>query len=179
MIRYDVAGCSSVQDDPAWGHRPLLTSQFAALFLANPHLQYVDMSNSGLTNNGIFFVLLEMSLCDPLLSPSGLKHLKQVIVGPPVGHTEQIKLDQGNNDVYVSSISEAIAELYFQSPALQLIALLLSAKMPATGTDSNVRSNHTLRDTWMQLNEDNHADVGTLPSKTRQVCLILRTRWAH
>lgn len=120
-----------------------------------------------------------MSLCDPLLSPSGLKHLKQVIVGPPVGHTEHIRLDQRNEEAYVSSIMEAIAELYFQSPALQLIALLLSANMQATGRGSSVRSNHALRDTWIQLNEDNHADFGTLPSKSPQVCLVLRTRWAH
>lgn len=169
-------GCKSVRDDDAWGHRPLLTSQFAALFLANPHLQYLDMSRTGLSNNGIFFFLLELSLCDPLVTPSGLNNLKQVVVGPPTDSMDQASL-ASNSGTYIPSISDALAELYFQSPALQLVALLLSTDTQSAAAHENQRSDQALIDAWRLLNEDNMSGRTTLATTVPQPCLVLRTRY--
>eukprot|EP00892_Ulva_mutabilis_P000673 jgi/Ulvmu1/10606/UM065_0062.1 len=178
LTHLSLAGCSSVQDDPTWGSQPLLTSQYAAVLLANPHLEYVDISRTRLSNHGVFYFLLELSLCDPVLNPSGLKHLKQLLIGPPVESTLHGQSDEQNCEVYAPSLSEALTELYFQSPALQLVALLLPANGQHVEHRNGPLATHTaMRQSWRKLNEDNRSEVRACVTQTPpHPGVLLRTR---
>lgn len=128
-----------------------------------------------LSNHGIFFLVLEMSLCDPLLSPTGLKHLKQLMLGPPVDCVPLVESDQLSEEVYISSVAEALAELYFQSPMLQLVALLLPGVVQPVQSRDNTHA--SIRDKWCELNEDNQAEVvAGMTSPGLHSCVMLKTR---
>lgn len=151
------------------------------MFLANPHLQYIDVSRTQLSNHGVFYVVLELSLCDPLLNPTGLKQLKQLVLGPPMDCMRCAEPHQSNAGVYISSVDDALAELYFQSPALQLISLLLPADGQCDEHMTDLVDTHaTMRAAWCQLNEDNHTEVKACETpRSQNPSVILRTRFAQ
>ena len=105
-------------DDYTWQHLPPLLSSFTSTLLANPWLQFLDVSNTSLTNNGVFCLLLEVSHCDPRRANAGMPHLKQLRCGPPAdqpapGHPQ-----------WLASVADALQEAAQNCPMLESISLV-------------------------------------------------------
>ena len=158
-----------MKDDPGWGRDTLLTSQYSALFLANPFLEYVDLSHTGLTNSGIFFLILELSYCDPSVSPHGLKCLKQVALGPPFKPSGTA----GYREPFMKTSLSTLQELYLQSPVLELVCLIHAGSSSESPVLQATRS--MCHDLWVGFDENNHASDSLYYGKP---CTVLRTRCA-
>jgi hypothetical protein len=157
-----------VKDDPCWGRDTLLTSQYAALFLANPFLEHIDLSYTGLTNNGIFYLVLELSYCDPPVSPYGHKCLKQLALGPPFKPNGT----PACREAFMKTALSTLQELYLQSPVLELISLFHPDASAASGVLASARNMcHNL---WLGLDENNQVSDSLDQGKP---CSVLRTRF--
>jgi hypothetical protein len=156
-----------VKDDPGWGRDTLLTSQYAALLLANPFLEYIDLSHTGLTNKGIFYLILELSYCDPSVSPYGHKCLKQVVLGPPF----KPRGTSSSQAPFMKTALAALQELYLQSPVLELVCLI------HPGAPEPTQMLHAAQDMcheiWVSLDENNQVANSLCKGNP---CSVLRTR---
>jgi hypothetical protein len=112
------AGCKDVLDDYTWSYLPPLSSAYTSVFLSNPFLQFLDVSDTGLTCSGLFYLLFEIANCDPLLEPPGLKFLKQLRFGPPSDHVPGLIASP-----WLPTISDALAEVHANCHALELCSL--------------------------------------------------------
>jgi hypothetical protein len=163
------AGDHGVTDDPGWGEDTLLTSQYSALLLANPFLQYIDVTNTRLTNNGIFYLILELAYSDPSQSPCGHKHLKQCCIGPPC----QPAIREAGHEAYAQTALEALEELFLQCPAFQLVCLM---HPPGTCGAAAGQTHERVSGLWKGLDGKNSANEALYLGES---CSVLRTRWGH
>ena len=157
-----------MKDDPGWGRDTLLTSQYSALFLANPFLEYIDLSNTGLTNNGIFHLILELSYCDPSVSPYGHKCLKQVVLGPPFEASGRA----GYQEPFMKTSLSTLQELYLQSPVLELVCLIHPVPLESPMLQA---TRNLCRAMWAGFDENNQVSDSLYQGKP---CSLLRTRCA-
>lgn len=146
-----------------------MTSQYSALFLANPFLEYIDLSHTGLTNNGMFYLILELSYCDPSGSPYGHKCLKQVVLGPPFKPSGTASCQEP----FMKTALSALQELYLQSPVLELVCLI----HPGGPTVSPMleAAHNMCHALWAGLDESNQATDSLYQGNP---CSVLRTRCA-
>lgn len=157
-----------MKDDPSWSSGALLASQYTALFLANPYLQYIDLSYTGLTNSGIFYLLLELSYCEPLPSHCGLQCLKQLVLGPPFKRSGTASC----REPFMKTAISPLQEVYLQCPALELICLVHPRAPALSDTEEVYSICHRL---WMSLDDDHR--VANSHYQGMQ-CSVLRTRCA-
>lgn len=128
------AGCDGVVDDYTWTLLPPLNSTYTAVFLSNPFLEHLDVSNTNLTGAGLAFLLIELAHCDPVLDPPGHKFIKQVCIGPPAPRSA--------DTVWHEALPEALHVLQENCPALELCCLVtvhtpdeLEAQQPAASLE--------------------------------------------
>lgn len=164
------AGCTSIVDDYTWEHLPPLFSVYAAVLLANLALEYFDVSSTGLTTNGLFFLLLEAANCDPLIAPHGLKCLRQLRLGPPA----DVSPHAPPAAQWLPSIGDALAEVHANCPALELCCLVSHTSCHITGTSSQEELIE-LRQQWQAL-DDGHSCAVIREKGLHQT--VLRTRFA-
>ena len=160
------AGCADVVDDRTWQWLPPLFSLYSAVFLGHPTLQYLDVSNTSLTNHGLLFLLLELAHCDPVLSPPGLQCLRQVCLGPPA---DASPVDAPAQQ-WLPTVLGAATKLCTNCPALEACVLLCHCHAAAD------HDGHALAEvcaTWLACNEGNTAHTMDVQ---QQVAVCLRTR---
>jgi hypothetical protein len=135
------------------------------MFLANPYLEYLDITETGLTNHGLFYLLLELAYSDPLQKPSGPKHLRQLAIGPPADSHDYVN-GEGQLHGYVSTVFDALADVHNQSPSLRLVSLVNSLH------SRSAISTVSLRDFWTKLDPHNTVEQGSFNQKS---CVFLRS----
>jgi hypothetical protein len=135
-----------VTDDPGWGRDAAFTSQYAALFRANPFLEYIDLSHTGLTNEGLFYLILDLSSCDPFSFLYGHKCLKQLVLGPPFNPNCRFR----SREPFMKTTLAVVPDIYLQIPALELVCLIHPSALAVSECD-------TCCDTWLRLDGYNHA----------------------
>lgn len=161
------AGCQSVVDDPTWHAGLILHSAFAALLLSNPWLERLDISRTGLTNAGLFYLLLEIAHCDPE-QVGGHRQLVQLAIGPPAPCALDLErlvlVDRQPSQPPVAwcpSLADAVTELVAGALSLQVLCL---SDVPPDDCASAVAS--TAGGTGIA--EPAHAADAAYPSSLRQ-----------
>jgi hypothetical protein len=164
-------GCQDILDDYTWANGMPLLSSYSLALLANPRLQFIDVSSTQLSSNGLFFFLLEVANCNPVRDASGLLTLRQLRCGPPALTSE----DAGSAR-WLASLSDAVGEVFRNCPALELVSLVVH-QYSAAGQEHMSDGMDELSTRWLALDDKNGCDhvavAGQAEMVMRTECVTL------